>query len=449
MSVKHFVDRVFLTWYSSDAIAAVMPAGILSFTILSLFLGTATYVNTFVAQYHGAGRYDRIGPAVWQGAYVAAVGAAVHLLLIPAAGHVFAFVGHEQAVQQYEVVYFQTLCLGAGPAVAAAAMSGFFTGRGKTWTVMWVNIASNAVNLVLDYALIFGVWGLPKLGVRGAAIATVISTCFSLATYLVLLSRPMYDRRYHTLRGWQLDRQLFGRLMRFGLPSGVQFFIDIAGFAIFILLVGRFGTMSLAATNIALNISTLAFMPMIGLGIAVSVMVGQHLGRDRADLAERSTYSGFHLTFSYMAVISASYVLVPYVFLAPFAAQADPQEFEPIRRLATVLLRFVAVYSLFDAVSIIFSSAIKGAGDTRYVMFMIGVASAVLLVIPTYLAVMVFDAGIYAAWCIASAYIITLSGAFLFRFLGGKWKSMKVIEEPVPTVPTALPETPAAEREAS
>ena len=446
-SVQHFVDRMFLTWYAPEAIAAAMPAGILNFTIMSLFLGTAGYVSTFVAQYHGAGRHEHIGPALWQGIYVAAVGGGVHLLLIPLARPVFAFIGHEPQVQQYEVTYFQTLCLGAAPAIASSAMSGFFSGRGKTWPVMWVNILATAVNLTLDYALIFGRWGFPELGIRGAGLATVASACFSFLTYLFLISRRTYERRYRTLRGWRLDRALFARLMRFGFPNGVQFFLDIAGFTAFVLLVGRLGTTALAATNIAFNINSLAFLPMIGFGIAVSVSVGQYLGKNRPDLAERSVYSGFHLTFLYMATVAALYVLVPNLFLRPFAAQADPERFADIREMAVVLLRFVAVYSVFDTLSIIFAAGIKGAGDTRYVMVMILVLSSLVLVIPSYIALVLFHAGIYVGWTIASAYIILLGFAFLFRFLRGKWKSMRVIEEAPPSLPSTFPETPIAEIE--
>lgn len=428
-SILHFVDRMFLTWYSPEAIAAAMPAGMLNFTIMSLFLGTAGYVTTFVAQYHGSGQHQRIGPVVWQGIYIAVAGGILHLLLIPLAGPIFRFVGHEPLVQEYEIVYFQVLSLGAAPAIASSAIAGFFSGRGKAWPIMWVNVLATALNIILDYVLIFGKWGLPELGMKGAAIATVLSACFSFAIYLVLFLRSTHKRPYYTLRGWMFERPLFLRLMYFGFPSGVQFFLEMAGFTAFILLTGRLGTMELAATNIALNINNLAFMPMIGFGMAVSVLVGQHLGKDRPDLAQRSVYSSFHLTFLYMASVAAAYIFVPNIFIDPFASQADPASFLAIRKTTLVLLRFVAIYSLFDALNIVFASAIKGAGDTRFVMFIIAIISSFALVVPSYIALVLLDAGIYTAWTIASAYVSILGLVFLFRFLGGKWKFMRVIEQ--------------------
>jgi MATE family multidrug resistance protein len=431
-SIQHFVDRMFLTWYSADAVAAAMPAGMLNFTAISLFMGTSAYVSTFVAQYHGAGRYERIGPALWQGLYIALIGGVAILALVPLAGPIFRFVGHEAAVQQQEIAYFRILCLGSVAPIASAAMAGFFSGRGRTWPILWANALSTPVNVVANYALIFGHWGFPELGIEGAAIATLISAFTTLLIYLVLLSRRDHDLRYHTVRGWRYDRHLFGRLMKFGLPNGVQFFIDMAAFTTFILFMGRLGTVPLAATSIAFNIGILAFMPMVGVGIAVSVLVGQAIGKEQPDLAARGVYSAAHLTLFYMTTVAALYVLAPGLFLYPFAARADPESFTPIRAIAVVALRFIAVFSLFDALNIVFASALRGAGDTRFIMLVIIILSTFVLVIPSYLAIVVLHADVFVGWSIASAWIIAMGMAFLLRFLGGKWRSMRVIERAAP-----------------
>lgn len=427
-SVQHFVDRMFLTWYSAEAIAAALPAGLLNFSLISIFMGTAGYASTFVAQYYGAGRYHRIGPALWQGVYVSLIGGIFLLAAMPFAAPIFSLVGHSPLVQQNEVVYFQILCLGGGPYIASYALSGFFSGRGKTWPVMWVNIAATTVNLVLDYCMVFGRWGFAEQGIKGAGIATVIAGLFSFLMYLVLMAGRGTDRIYCTLRGWRLEGDLFVRLMRFGFPSGVQFFLEMVGFTGFVLVVGRLGTVSLAATNIAFNINTLAFMPMIGCGIAISVLVGQYLGAENPELAQTAAYSGFHLTMLYMISIAAAYVLLPDIFVAPFAHRADPAGFQEIYRYSVVLLRFVAVYSIFDTMNIIFCSTLKGAGDTPYVMSVTVVLSLFVLVLPTYLVVVVLDWGLMAAWVMASAYVILIGIIFYLRFLGGKWKTMRVIE---------------------
>ena len=330
---------------------------------------------------------------------------------------------------------------GRGVYAASYALSGFYSGRGKTWPVLWVNAATTVVNLVLDYALIFGRWGFPELGIRGAGIATVLAGVFSLLLFFALMCSAVNRNKFHTIKGWRLERDLFVRLLRYGFPSGVQFFLEMAGFTAFVLLVGRLGIASLAATNIAFNINTLAFMPMIGCGIAVSVLVGQYLGSDKPDRAQSAVYSGFHLTLAYMLSIAAAYVLVPDVFVAPFALRADPEEFSEIYGYSIILLRFVAVYSVFDTMNIVFCSAIKGAGDTRYVMLITVILSVFIFILPVYLAVVVFEFGLMVAWIFSSAYIISLGFIFYLRFLGGKWQTMRVIErrEEVPMLkPTKL-----------
>lgn len=447
ISIQHFVDRMFLTWYSPEAVAAAMPAGMVKFAASCLFMGTAMYAGTFVAQYYGAEQHERIGPVLWHGAYIGIFGGCVSLALMPLAPRLFSAIGHGPVVESYETQYFQMLCLGSIPWITSSALSGFYSGRGKTWVIMVVNVSLTCLNIVLDYLLIFGKFGLPEMGVKGAALATTIAGWCSLTTYACLMLRKAQDAQFNTRGGWRPRKALLLRLIRFGLPSGVQFFIDIASFTTFILLIGRLGTRALAATNIAFNINSLAFMPMFGFGVAVSVEVGKYIGKGEPDLAEKSVYSGVHLGMAYMLAISLAYVLIPSVFLAPFAMRADPVAFEPIRKTTVVLLRFVALYCLCDAMAIIFSSAIKGAGDTRFVMLMILALSTTCLVIPSYVALVIFDGGLYAGWWIVSIYVIILGFSFMARFLGGKWKSMKVIEEVAPALPPNLPEAPITERE--
>jgi MATE family multidrug resistance protein len=132
-----------------------------------------------------------------------------------------------------------------------------------------------------------------------------------------------------------------------------------------------------------------------------------------------------------MLLIASAYVLIPDLFIRPFAARTDPEIFSEIYKTSVFLLRFVAVYSLFDAMNIVFASAIKGAGDTRFVMFMLLGLSSLFLVIPTYAAVVLFNQGLTVCWVIATTYIILLGVCFFLRFSGGKWQTMRVIERPL------------------
>jgi multidrug resistance protein, MATE family len=442
-SIQTFINRMFLVWHSADSVAAAMPAGMLSFAILSIFINTAGYVSTFVAQYHGAGQDDKVGRVVWQALPIAVIGAAFNLLLIPLTPMFFRWVGHDPGVQTGEIALFRVMCLGAFPTIISTSLSGMLSGLGRTRSVMWVTLSGTGINIILDYTLIFGNWGFPNLGIAGAGWAGVIAATMQMVLFILIIATKPYRRQFRSF-DWRPDKDLFWRLIRFGLPSGFQFFVDMAAFAAFILLVGRIGRNELAATNLAFNINTIAFMPMIGIGITVSVLVGQALGRNNPDQARYSVRSAFDLTFTYMAVIAALFIILPELFLKPFQARSDPATFTAIADITAILLRFVAIYTLFDALNIIFSSAIKGAGDTKFVMYMIIVLLLGVLVIPTFAAVMWLGASIYVCWGIASAYVMALGVSFFLRYRSGKWQTMRVIDHPIPAV-VHRPESPPIE----
>lgn len=427
-SLQMFVDRMFLTWYSPEALAASLPAGILNVTTTSIFVGTASYVSVFVSQYFGAGQFSRMGSAMWQGIYIAVIGGVIHLAIIPVTPYIFAVFGHEDLVLKYETEYFQMLCLGAIPHIASAAFAGYFTGIGRTWPVMWVNFVATVFNLALDYVLIFGKFGFPEMGPKGAGIATAAAAFVYCILYIGLFFIPNFSEDKHALKHNKFDLALFRRLIRFGFPSGVQLFIDLAGFTIFILIVGHIGTEDLAATNIAFNINSIAFMPMMGLGFAISVLVGKYIGANRPGTAETSSVAGFHLAFSYMIFMGICYILLPSLFLLPFELGADSAQFAPVASKAKVLLRFLALFALCDGMNIVFSSALKGAGDTRFVMRMLASMATFGLVLPVWLAVYYFQSNVYTVWIIATIYGFLLGAGFFIRFAFGHWKEMRVIE---------------------
>ncbi len=434
-SIQLFVDRVFLTWNSIHDLAAAMPAGMTNFIFVSFFIGIAQYTNTFVAQYVGAGRPHRVGPAVWQGFYLSAIGVLAGFACAELSKNIFDLVGHAPIIRQREIDYFRVLCYGIGPFVLSTAASCFFSGRGKTWTVLAVNAAATVVNIVLDYGLIFGAWGLPRWGIEGAAWATNLATVFAAGVFFTLFLQPRFRDQYATLRGWRPDFGLIIRLLRYGGPNGLTFMLDILAFSLFILIVGRLGTVHLAATNLAFNINSLAFMPLIGCGIAVTTMVGQRLGANQPAGAEYVTWTGLHVAVLYMGVMAAAYLLLPSLFLTPYGFKSHDAEFEAARAMAILLLRIVAVYCVFDALYMIFTAALKGAGDTRYIMIVSVSLGWLIMVIPSVLWLRYVDQNIFVLFGFVCLYIITLGILFFLRFRQGKWKSMRVIEE-VPCPPS-------------
>jgi MATE family multidrug resistance protein len=429
-TVMNFADRMFLFWYSTDAMAAAMPAGMVHFALVCFPLGIAAYVNTFVAQYHGAGHPGRIGPAVWQGVRLGLFCIPLYLAMIPLAGWLFRLAGHAPEIANLEAIYFQIVAFGAGAEIIAAALSAFFTGLGRNRVVMAVDTSASLLNVVLDYAWILGHFGLPAWGIEGAAWATVISLWFRVVAYGVWMILPRYRRPYHLWSGRRFNPALFRRLLRYGGPNGLQMVVEIAGFTLFLLLVGNLGAAAMAATTLAFNVNLLAFMPMLGLGIALSTIVGQQLGRDDPHLAARATWTSLWMAEIYMGTMAAAYVLLPDLFLWGHAAGTSPEQFTALRDTTTVLLRFVAAYCVFDALNVIFVSALKGAGDTRFIL-LTSLFITPLPLIAVWVGLRYFAAGLIWCWIVITAWVCALGLTYTIRFLQGHWRAMRVIEPDV------------------
>jgi MATE family multidrug resistance protein len=429
-TVQVTVDRLFLSWYDPDTATACVAAMMVFWLPFVLLWATAGYVATFVAQYSGARRPHRVGPAVWQGTYFAVITGLGFLVGLPLAAPAFELIGHSPKIQLLEAEYFRCLCWFALPALITAVASAYFSGRGESVIVIYINAVGTAVNAVLDYALIFGYFGFPEMGIAGAGWATVAGAWASAVFGFALMFRRRYREENATLSGWRFEAPLFWRMMRFGVPSGVHWALDIAAFNAFVILIGRFGDTDLGATGLVITINGLAFIPMIGVGQAVTILVGRYLGENRPDRAERMTWLGLAVAGGYMTLVSLLYVIAPSWFIGPFQGDNDPAKWQPIAERVAVLLWFVAVYSIFDAANIVLSFGLRGAGDTLFVSFVSLILPWPVMVIPTWLA-LEYSWGLYWAWAFASLYICLQAVCFYVRFRGGKWKSMRVIEQAV------------------
>ncbi|MCS6865122.1 MAG: MATE family efflux transporter [Gemmataceae bacterium] len=442
MTIQIAIDRVLLSRHNPDEVAAAFPAVMLFWLPFGLLQGVAAYVSTFVAQYTGAARPHRVGPAVWQGLYFAGGGGVLFLAMIPLAADFVALAGHAPELQQLEVIYWQYLAAAALPMLIVAAVNGFFSGRGQTWTVLAIDAVGTVVNAALALVLIFGYLGFPEMGIAGAGLSTALGAWASALLGLVLFFRPQLRTQFRTLTGWRFERELFGRLLRFGGPAGIQMFLDVLAFTLFTVFVGRLGMAAMGATSIAITLNMITFLPMIGLGQAISILVGQRLGEDRPDIAERTTYTGLWWMCGYMWFIVVIYLTLPGMLLMPFEPDtaAEQAKFAPIAAIVPHLLICVAIYSLADSMNLTFAFALRGAGDTQFVTWLTFLLAWPLMVIPSYLVVEYRDVlavrfptmgePIYWAWGFATLHIVVMSICFLCRFRHGKWKTMRVIEPP-------------------
>jgi MATE family multidrug resistance protein len=438
-TIMQFVDRMFLAWHSSISIQAALPAGLLSFTFICTFMALCGYANTFVAQYHGAGDPEGCSRSTAQAAWLAIFTWPILLAILPLGLWFLTVSNHAPPVMAEEKTYFTILTAGGVVVPLGAAISSFFTGRGETRTNMLATMAGNAVNIVLDYLLIFGAWGAPELGIKGAAIATVIAGLVTPGILFLIYFSKKYDAIYKTRNNLKVQTTLMFRLIRFGLPSGFNMLMEIASFSLFILITGRLGELSLAVSNMALSINTVAFLPLIGLSIASGTLVGQYQGRGDSITAAKAAVKSVLLGVMYVSIIGLTYIIFPSVYFSAFTLNANGGfTIDEIMLTGRWLLVLMACWGVMDAGNVIFAGALKGAGDTKFVLIYSTVMAWGMLVPGVLLIVLVFNGGLLVMWTWALLYVGVLALGYTLRFRGGKWKSIQVIESPKPP-PAARP----------
>lgn len=422
------IDRVFLGNYSTDALGAAMAVMGVFWTPMALVQQTAAYVTTFVAQYFGAKRFQMIGPAVWQSLYIGVIGGLLFLGLIPLSGLIFGSMGHSANLEALEIEYFQALCYSALPTALVAAAGGFFTGLGNSRVIMWINCVGLIANVLFDYLLIFGNLGFPAMGIAGAGYATALANWAAAFYGLALVFKKKHEKEYSMHSGWKPSVDLMKRFLKYGLPSGLQWALEGLAFTIFLIFVGQMadGDAALASSGIVVTVMMLAILPAMGVAQAVAVLVGQHLGEKKPELAENSTWSGLQVAAMYIASVGLSFALFPNFYLAWFHNPSNVELWSQVSTMVPYLLLFVAFFTSFDSMNLVFSFALKGAGDTRFVTLIALTIPWPLMVLPTYL-MKEWNGAVYWAWGAASVYGITQAMIFLRRFIGGKWKQMSVI----------------------
>ncbi len=436
-AVNLFSDRVMLSWHSSDAVSAVLPAGLTCFTASCIFFGTVGYVNAFVSQYVGAKRPERVGPSVWQGIFLALFGGLCMATGWLWAAPLFNSFGHPSEVLAKEISYFRLMAAGTVIMLLSVALSSFWGGRGRTKVIMLVNMLVCVLNVSFNYCLIFGHGGFPALGIEGAAIGTLSAEAVGLLIYIGLFLRPSSRRDFNTWPSKLFDRELFGRLIKYGAPSGIQLFLDLAAFNVFVVIMGRFGHVVQEATSIVFSLNALSFIPMIGLGQTASILVGQAIGARDLDKAHRAVRSSVALTVIYMGSMGILFVAWPELFLQLFSRPDNPAQAE-VFALAKQILWFIAAYTLFDGVFIIYGSAIKGAGDTAFSMWVNSLMAWLCYAIPC-MAAFHFGCSIWVLWCILVFYVVLESLVFYLRYSHGAWERMSVIERKKPIDPEEPP----------
>lgn len=436
-----FIDRWFMGQLGPEYLDACMVGGLTAFACTTFFVGLVGYVGALVAHSWGAKRRADPLKILAQGVWISLAAWPLVLLLGWGALQLFPLFKHDPKQMVEESLFFKVMLLGSAVPLLRAALCGYFTGIGRPGVVMLANAVALVVNVALNYALIFGHWGCPRLETAGSALATVAG---GVAMVAVLAAACWLQRGGEVVAepGWyRFDRRILARLFRFGAPCGIEFFLNLLAFNLVVLMMHGYGKEVATAVTIVFSWDLVSFIPMIGVQTGVMTLVGHNLGAGRPEAAARAGWSGFKLAFFYASMILLLFVSCTDSLVGFFLGSFSAAERQAIAPLAVQMLRLAALYVFSDGMLLVFSGALRGAGDTVWTMK----ANMVM----HWLMVAVTAAGIYlchcppvAAWMVFVSTVMLMGLVFCLRFQQGRWKSLRVLEHTPEERLTLAPEEP-------
>ncbi len=354
------VDTWFIGRISTDATAAMGASYYLVLVFILLFGGIGMAVQTLVAQAYGGGRRKRAARAVWTGCWAALATAPAFIALALSAPWLFAPFGLDARIAALAEAYWLPRMLGGPLAVAMWAITGFFNGVGRTRITLWLNVFVAIVNAILNEIFMFRL----DMGIAGSAWATTVSVALGFAASLVVFLSAGVHREYASRLTWPFRAASLRRLLVLGLPMGLSVTMDLAALSIFQLMQVRLGAVDGAASQLAMMLTSICYMPAVGIGIAGTTLVGQSIGAGDRDWARRVGNATIRLSVGYMGVFGVLLAIAAPWLLPLFVASGDPNAAEVVR-LGAVLLWLAAIYQAFDGLNIGSSFCLRGAGDVR------------------------------------------------------------------------------------
>ncbi|MEM1071918.1 MAG: MATE family efflux transporter [Planctomycetota bacterium] len=467
-TLMQFVDSLMVSKIGPEPhhVAAQGNGGMANWVALSLFFGATSVINTYVSQNVGAGKPERAAGYGWTGVWLGIGYWPVMLvcaLLMPA---IFGLLGHSGELFEAEVAYAQILLIGSAFKLVNKGMAEFFFGIHRPVVVTVSVILGNMTNVIANYVLIFGVEGhVPALGVVGAAYGTVLGYLVEIAVLSAVFLGPKLHAEYKTRLAWRLDLSRVRDVVRLGWPSGAQFVNETACWWIMTAYLlgagGAAGAIAAGVTDqavidetaqlnntagwIALRYMHAAFMPTVGLSIAVTAIVGRCMGAGRPDLAAHRAWLGVKVALVYMGACAIAMVLLREPMMAVFVpGDATPEQRAMLLEVGGAVMIAAALFQFGDALGIILIGALRGAGDTVWPglvnvilswVFIVGGGLAAVEFMPQW--------GSIGPWIAAAVFITALGLAMLWRFVGGKWRSIELVErEGDPNLHQTQPDEP-------
>ena len=437
------VDVAMVGRLGAAALAATGMGAMLFWGALSLVIGIRTGVQTVASRRLGQKKYNQCGTALHNGLFMATVyGFPVSIAGWWLAKDFIPFFINDIKATSLTIEYSSIIFLGLLFSAYSFVFQGFYTGVEKTKIHMRVSITSNIVNVYLNAGLIYGSEGVkiffsenvpsltflshlwqwtvfPAMGVKGAAIATVVASLWMFVHYGVYLFSKQIKSRFAVL-SLSVDGVMMNRQLRLAAPQGLQEVFIAAGWSMFYKIVGMIGLIELATTELLFTIMHASFMPALGVGQACSTLVSKYMGENKIKKSEASIKESIRLAEYIMGVMGLSFILFPKYYL--FIFTDDPE----ILRMGIFGLRMIGAVQFLDAIGFVLWFALSGAGNTLFPAVVESCLTWGVIVLGSYVFGVVLGLGFKALWLLFPVYMGLFAGIMIWKIRKGDWKNIQI-----------------------
>jgi MATE family multidrug resistance protein len=403
------------------AVAAVGLGSVLAYSISEFLNAIQAGVQTVVARRVGEGRSAEVAPAVQSALYFALIaGSAVAALFVWVAGILLPLLNPDGEVVALGIKYMRLRGLSFGLVMAGYVFYAFFNGISQPRVHLVITLIANTMNVVLNYALIFGRLGFPNMGAPGAGLATTISSGIAFLLYAVATTTARIRLQFPGIWAGRGDRDALVKILRLSLPASIQEIGVMVGFSFFNVMIGWISTVALAATAIVINILSFSFMPAMGFLYATQTLVSESIGRDDFGGARAFARTATRMCMLLMGTLGVLLVLFPRIILQVFTNDME------IVATGIIPLRILGMVQVVDAVGMTYHGALRGAGDNVFP------AIAEILMMWVFFLPAVYISGIYLGWGVNGSwvalaiYIAAYAIMAYLRFNYGPWKRIVI-----------------------
>ena len=365
-------DTVMMGWYGVDGLAAVTLGSTYFFVFFIFGSGFAWAVMPMVASFNAEEDETGVRRATRMGLWLSLGFGVLALPFMIWSEPILQMMGQGDSVARDAGLYLQIAAYGILPALLVMAIKSYLAALERTQIVLWITVLAALCNALANYALIFGNWGAPEMGIKGAAIASIVTQVVSLIG-VVIYARFVLPEHAIFKRLWRADPQMLAQVFKLGWPIGLTALSEVGLFAASAVMMGWLGTIPLAAHGIAVQLAGLTFMVHLGLSNVATIRAGNAYGRHDPAHLERGalTVSVLSLVFAFFTI--ALFLTVPEIFLSLFMQENEPRRDE-ILQVGVGLLAVAALFQFVDGAQVIALGLLRGLQDTKVPMILAAVS---------------------------------------------------------------------------